>query len=168
MNRFLIVLILGLWFHQASFAQTELEIVESNFVEEEKDEKTRSFFIWIPGILTKGVSLFINKEEEPELKQTLRFIGGLRIRILNGNSDSAKWKRKTARWERRIKRKKLEDLMVVQHENNTVIMKAGPSRKGKIKKYALLVNADDAAVLLIGKSRLDLKEIVRLVQKVSS
>lgn len=167
MRFFLIVFMFGLWFQQTSFAQTGLEIVKPNFVEEE-DEKTRSLFIWVPGILTKGVSLFLNKEEEPELKHTLRFIGGLRVGILNGNADSAKWKRKTNRWQKRIKRKNLEDLMVVKHQDNTVIMKAGPTRKGKIKKYAILVKAEDTAVLLIGRSRLDLKKLIELVNKVSS
>jgi len=168
MKSFLIVLIFGLWCHQISFAQTDLKVVKLSSYAEDNEEKTRSFFIWIPGILTKGVSLFVDKEEEPELKHTLRFVGGLRIRILNGNSNSRKWQRKTTRWERRVKRKNLEDLMVIQHTDNTVIMKAGPSRKGKIKKYALLVNADDSAVLLTGKSRLDLKKLIKLVEKISS
>lgn len=167
MGRFLVVLIFGLWFYQTSFAQTDLQIVNSNF-EEEENIKTRSVFIWVPGILTKGVSLFVNKEEEPELKHTLRYIGGLKIRILNGDNNSAKWKRKTTRWERRIKRKKLDDLMVIKSKDNVVYMKAGVPGNGKIKNYAFLINTDDSAVLLLGKSKLDLKKLMRLVEKFSS
>jgi len=167
MKRLILVSVIGFVFHLNIFGQPAAKSINVNF-EESENEKTRSLFIWVPGVFTKGASLFINRDKEPELKQTLRFLGGIKIRILNGNSKSTKWKRKTARWERKMKRKKLDDLMVVKNEDSTVLMKAGPSRKGKIKKYALLVNSDDSAVLLIGKSRLDFKKLMKLVEEVSS
>jgi len=163
-----LVIICSFFFHITSSGQSDFDTVNSGLIEEEHSEKTRSLFIWVPGILAKSASLFIDKDEEPELKHTLRFLGGLTIRILNGNPESEKWQRKTARWERKIKRKKLDDLMVVRHENNTVLMKAGLPGKGKIKNYAFLIKADDNAVLLIGKSRLDLNKIMKLVNKMSS
>lgn len=172
MKNVLLVSFISVIFQLSLFAQPVTQIENVNHEEinyEERDnDKTRSLFIWIPGIFTKGASLFINKDEEPELKHTLRFLGGLKIRILNGDTNSAKWKRKTTRWERRIKRKKLDDLMVIKNEDNVVHMKAGVPGNGKIKNYAFLINADDTAVLLLGKSKLDLKKLMKLVNKVSS
>jgi|GEM_PF-1863648 len=167
MKHLLIMLTISFFTQFAMFSQLDFEVVDADIFEED-NQKTRSLFIWVPGVLTKGVALFINKEEEPELKHTLRFLGGLRIRILDGDANSAKWKRKTARWERKVKRKNLDDLMMVKNEDTVVHLKAGLPGNGKIRNYAFLVNTDGIAVLLLGKSRLDLKKLVKLVKKVSS
>lgn len=167
MNRKLLAIGLALFLGFNLSAQLNTNEIESEFAEDENN-KTHSMFIWVPGILTKGVSLFINKEEEPDLKHTLRFLGGMKIRILEGNSNSAKWKRKTNRWERKVKRKNLDDLMVVKNADTVVHLKAGLPGNGKIRNYAFLVNTDGTAVLLLGKSKLDLKKLVKLVEKISS
>jgi len=167
MKHLLLILTIGFFTQFAMFSQLDFEVVDADIFEED-NQKTRSLFIWVPGVLTKGVSLFINKEEEPELKHTLRFLGGMKIRILEGNSDAAKWRRKTARWERKMNRKKLDDLMVVKSEDHTIHLKAGLPGNGKIKNYAFLINTDDTAIFLLGKSKLDLKKLMKLVEKVSS
>jgi len=167
MRRNILAIGLALFFGLNLSAQLNTNEVDYEF-DENENNKTRSMFIWLPGILTKGFSLFINKEKEPDLKHTLRFLGGMKIRILEGNSNSAKWKRKTNRWERKVKRKNLDDLMVVKNADTVVHLKAGLPGNGKIKNYAFLINTDGTAVLLLGKSKLDLKKLVKLVEKVSS
>jgi len=167
MKHLLIMLTISFFTQFAMFSQLDFEVVDADIFEED-NQKTRSLFIWVPGVLTKGVSLFINKEEEPELKHTLRFLGGMKIRILEGKSDAAKWRRKTARWERKMNRKKLDDLLVVKNEDHTIHLKAGLPGNGKIKNYAFLINTDDTAIFLLGKSKLNLKKLMKLVEKVSS
>jgi len=167
MKRSTLAIILVFFLRFTLFAQADISELDNDFTEDDNN-KTHSIFIWVPGVVTKGASLFINKDEEPDLKHTLRFLGGMRIRILEGNSNSVKWKRKTNRWERKVKRKNLDDLMVVKNADTVIHLKAGFPGNGKIRNYAFLINTDGTAVLLLGKSKLDLKKLVKLVEKFSS
>jgi len=128
-------------------------------------ERTHSIFIWVPGVFTKGVSLFINKDEDPELKQTLKHIGGVTVRALSGDPESKKWKRKTARWSRKIHRKNLDDMIVIRSGEAQVRVKAGYVEKGKLKNFAVLVDAEDAAVFITSKGKIDMKKLSKIINE---
>lgn len=140
-------------------------IDDTHFHDSDDRERTHSIFIWVPGIITRGASWFIDKDEEPEVKSVLKYVGGITVRVLSGDPTSRKWQRKTNRWQRKIERKRLDDMIVVKAGGAQVHIKAGYVDKGKLKNFAILVDAEDAAVFLTGRGRMDLNKIMKLINE---
>jgi hypothetical protein len=113
----------------------------------------------LPGTIMDIGALFVKGKEERRL---VRRVNKMRIMVFEDESPfTAKDLR---RFDRRAKRRHLEDLIYVK-DGKTRVRIMGKERRNTLRKVVLFVNTEDEAILVSIKGRLKWKDVQRLIEK---
>jgi len=155
-----------------TFAQTKkdsgLRIEQDTIIlEDHNNEKDgTSVSLWIPGLVFKAASLFVDKQEEPEVKKLLVKLRSVRVLVKDGDFYAPRFERKYNRLAKRMKRRNFEPLILVNtgEEKVNLTIKTN-KRNNKIKQVAVVVNSEDSFVLVKAKGKINPQNLLKMTQE---
>lgn len=157
-----------------TFAQTKKDsglrleqdtiILEDHKQENEKDGTSVS--LWIPGLVLKAASLFVDKKEDPEVKKLLVKLRSVRVLVKEGDFYAPRFERKYKRVAKRMKRRNFEPLVVVNTGEEKVNLTIKTNKRNtKIKQVAVVVNSEDTFVLVKAKGKINPQKLLKMTKE---
>lgn len=138
-----------------------------NATEEENEKDGSSVSLWIPGLVFKAASLFIDKDEDPEIKQLLVKLRSVRVLVKEGEFYAPRFERKYKRLAKRMKRKNFEPLVVVNSGKDKVNLTIKTNKRNVVKQAAVVVHSEDTFVLVKAKGKINPTKLLELTKDYS-
>lgn len=117
--------------------------------------------VTVPGYVVDIGSWFLDEKAD---RQVARKVNKVRTLVFTEGNRSPVTQRDMRKFEKRAKRRHLEDLVLVRHEKTHVRVMI-KERRNVIRKIVVLVNDPETFALVSVRGRLHIDEITRLINK---
>ncbi len=121
--------------------------------------------LWIPGIWLKTAGLFVPKDEEPEARELLMHISSVRLLVREGLLPNKRFNRKFARINKRMQRKKFENLIKVKSDDDNITVDIKTDKKDRVRQAVIMVESEGTFVLLKTRGKIDIQKLINLVEE---